>query len=361
MPSELQRNAYASLITRPSYLAGVVILAYTLKKTGSIFPLVVLYTDTLPASSVAVIAAEASSCNIVLKKTKILLPKDYDERHLIAERFADTWAKLRVFELFEFDLVCQLDADMIIRKDMDQIFSMAMPDDDWLVSTHACVCNVDKDPWAPVEWNQANCAHTPMQHPEALTKPTQPSMSTLPTHHMLNSGMFMFRPSQQLWDQMMTYFDTCPDLAKLQFPDQDFLGNFFRDRWSAAGWQYNALKTMRYLHPNIWRDDEVRCLHYIVDKPWAKRIGPDGIAGFRGLDGETHQWWWNEFETWKSQRERSNQTVLIQAVEKYVAKPLGIGADESEDLRAIGSQVQAFASRKTQPGIDGSASDLSRL
>jgi hypothetical protein len=32
-------------------------------------------------------------------------------------------------------------------------------------------------------------------------------------------------------------------------------------------------------------DGEVRNLHYIVDKPWSRRIGSDGIAGHLGKDG----------------------------------------------------------------------------
>ena len=52
------------------------------------------------------------------------------------------------------------------------------------------------------------------------------------------------------------------------------------------GWQYNALKTMRYWHENLWRDGEVRALHYIVDKPWERRIASDGVAGHLGRDGD---------------------------------------------------------------------------
>ena len=48
---------------------------------------------------------------------------------------------------------------------------------------------------------------------------------------------------------------------------------------------------MRYIHPDMWRDEEVVCLHYIVDKPWAGRVGLDGVAGFKGKDGVTHTWY----------------------------------------------------------------------
>ena len=361
MPSQVSRNAYATIITAPSYIAGVVILAYTLRKAGSIYPLVVLYTNKFPEASVAAIAAQADEYNIILRRTETLLPKHYDEKHLIAERFADTWTKLRVFELFDFDLVCQLDSDMIVLKDMDQIFSHALHGGDWLIANHACVCNIDKDPWAPQEWTPENCAYSLVQHPKALTEPTQPKATSITTHHSLNSGMFLFRPSSQLWDRMMTYFDTCPDLEKLKFPDQDFLSDFFHNKWTAVGWQYNALKTMRYTHPSMWRDGEVRCLHYIVDKPWTKRIGSDGIAGYQGQDGETHRWWWDEYAAWRSEQQELGAGEVTEEVEKYIAKPLGQEAENSNSLRAIGSQVQSFASEKRSNRDSSSVADQPRL
>jgi len=118
---------YATLITRSSYLAGVVLLAYTLHKNESRYPLIVLYTDNLPHSSIVALQLEASRTNLVLKQISPLLPRKSLKVNLIAERFADTWTKLRVFELVQYDKVCYLDADMIIRKNMDEIFSVRLP------------------------------------------------------------------------------------------------------------------------------------------------------------------------------------------------------------------------------------------
>lgn len=73
------------------------------------------------------------------------------------------------------------------------------------------------------------------------------------------------------------------------FPDQDFLADFSKGRWENLPWKYNALKTMRYWHVNLWVDEEVRNLHYIVDKLWSRRIGSDAIAGYLRKDGVTHR------------------------------------------------------------------------
>jgi alpha-N-acetylglucosamine transferase len=298
-----RHNAYATLITRDSYLPGVIILAYTLQRNGSAYPLVVLYTPNLPKEARRVLELEAPKCNMVLRECDHLLPPAGIKMTLIAERFADTWTKLRVFELVEYDAVCYLDADMAVLYNMDSVFQVEthLPDD-WIAANHVCVCNLDSDSWAPEDWRAENCAYTPLSHPTALSEPIQPTATSPSPHKLLNGGMFIFHPSQDLWDRMLDVFNTTPLLSSFMFPDQDFLAFFFENKWYALGWQYNAIKTMRYWHPNIWRDEEVICLHYIVDKPWAKRVGTDGVAGYKGLDGVTHCWWWQLYQYWEDER-----------------------------------------------------------
>ena len=299
----LTKLAYATLITRRSYLAGVVILAHTLRKHGSQYPLIVCYTPNLSKEAIRVLQLEAEKSSIVLRECQYLLPPEGTEINLIAHRFEDTWTKLRVFELFDYETVCFLDADMTIFRNMDSVFEQTSNfPHDWIAANHVCVCNLDLDSWAPETWQPQNCAYTPLTHPIALTEPLQPMAGSPETYHLLNGGMFIFHPTPKLWGEMLALFNTTPLLSTFKFPDQDFLALFFKDKWLALGWQYNAIKTMRYWHPNIWRDDSVVCLHYIVDKPWTQRVGKGGLAGYKGLDGETHRWWWEAYTSWEVER-----------------------------------------------------------
>lgn len=380
------RNAYVTLITRASYLAGVVLLADTLRRHGGRHPLVVLYTPSLSADAVRALELEAPRQNLVLRRCEPLLPPGEAQITLIAQRFEDTWTKLRVFEqCVDYDVVCYLDADMaIFNRNMDAIFERATSElpEGWLGANHCCVCNRDKDPWAPADWRQENCAYTPVSHPGGLTQPTQPpnrddgvddkdSLDPLAaleegpsrTHRLLNGGMFVFRPTPALRDALLAFFHArAALLSTFRFPDQDFLAHFFRGRWRALGWQYNALKTMRYWHAGLWRDDEVVCLHYVVDKPWAGRVGVDGVAGYKGRDGATHQWWWDAYARWEEARlgggEASSRgeaaegegavgREVVALVRKGVAPPLGVSDGwferDDPDLQAIGASVQGFA------------------
>ncbi|OCL06488.1 glycosyltransferase family 8 protein [Glonium stellatum] len=346
MAPSTPKHAYATLITRSSYLAGVILLAYTLHKHSPSHPLIVLYTpSSLHASCITALESESCHSNLILHPIEPLLPPSSDPKNLIAERFADTWTKLRVFELrsLPYTKICFLDADMLVLHDPSTLFDTELPGDDGILATHVCVCNLDHDPWASPSWTPQNCAYTGLAHPSALTHPTPVTPDTRLEHQLLNSGMFVFAPSGGLCERLMKTFQNAGSetLAAYKFPDQDFLTQFFKGKWRSVGYQFNALKTMRYWHPDMWDDGSVCCLHYIVDKPWAARVGEDGVAGYKGKDGVTHRWWWEEFEKWEKDRESEKE--LIETVRQHVA---GKDGGSREELRALGSQAQAFAKNK---------------
>ncbi|OAL33391.1 hypothetical protein AYO20_07402 [Fonsecaea nubica] len=315
-----EKRCWVTLVTKPSYLPGVVVLAHTLDQHKSSYPLLVQYSDSLGDKALSVLQEEAkSSGRIQLQRVPLLLPrKDQENTGSVAERFKDTFTKLRAFEIYKlgFTEAVFLDADMAIFQNPDDIFECSLPGREWIGANHACVCNLDSDPWAPSEWHKGNCAYTPLNLPDEVA----PAMTfeSRPTYHLLNSGMFLFYPSEQLWDRMLRFFNSSDELKNYQFPDQDFLADFFRGKWHPLSWKYNALKTMRYWHPRMWSDDTLVILHYIVDKPWERQLSQDGLAGHLGRDGDTHQWWWDMYHEWRQQRQRID--------------PNGIGVVTMEEL-----------------------------
>jgi alpha-N-acetylglucosamine transferase len=120
------KHAWVTLLTRPSYLAGVIILAHTLQKYQTKYPLIVLVTDTLPEQCITALEAEGQRTNqLHVHKVDPLLP--LENVNLIAARFEDTWTKLRVFELITYDKIVFLDADMMICRNMDSLFNIPSP------------------------------------------------------------------------------------------------------------------------------------------------------------------------------------------------------------------------------------------
>jgi inositol 3-alpha-galactosyltransferase len=350
--------AYATLLTRPSYLAGTVLLSHTLHKHSPSTPLIILYTpETLPEPAVKALEAEAKRSKAILWPVDHLrVPEDDGKTSngggMVAERFIDTWTKLRVFEVLELpdgkkiERLCFLDADMMIFSNPTPLIFNDENDaylrgneGNRVCATHVCVCNLDGDAWAPADWTKENCPYAPLKSSTGVA-PSSPTSN-------FNSGTFVFHPSPSLRSFVMDAFHTSPPstLHAMKFPDQDFLNVVFTDAWKSLTWRVNALKTWRYWHTNLWtRDSDVAVLHYIVDKPWAKRVKIENgemVAGYKGDDGDTHSWWWDEFGRWK--RERREEYVLLDQVSKYVAAEDGEG--ESEEMKAIGGGAQDFAKK----------------
>ncbi|KAF2819237.1 nucleotide-diphospho-sugar transferase, partial [Ophiobolus disseminans] len=363
------KNAYITLLTRPSYLAGALLLAHTLTRHSPSTPLIITYTpDTLPETCVAALRAEAKYSNIVLRGVEHLRLPDVEDgigkgieggekgSGMVAERFIDTWTKLRVFDCWDmgFESVCWVDADMMVFSDPSPLIFNAANDAYLtggdgtgfrLMAVHTCVCNLDHDSWAPESWTPENCALAKLDGPGELAD----IVSGHETLGNFNSGTFLYRPTQALAQFVKQAFQAAGNdvLRAMKFPDQDFLNLAFTHRWSSLSWRVNALKTWRYWHANIWRDDQVSILHYIVDKPWAARPGADGRAGYLGKDGETHGWWWDEYARWEERRRELGEEEMVGEVRKYVA------GGEGEGMKAIGGGAQDYAKKFVKREGDG--------
>ncbi len=126
-----------------------------------------------------------------------------------------------------------------------------------------------------------NCAYT-SQHvdPDGAQTHGAPASTGLGD---LNSGLLVISPSQAVYNLILERLET-PSVLDYDFPDQSLLSDLFRDRWVTLPYTYNALKTLRDAHKPIWRDDEVKNVHYIFAvKPWHEKPGEEGH--------ETHKWW----------------------------------------------------------------------
>lgn len=295
-----QSQCWVTLVTKPVYMPGVINLAHSLDLSESRYALVVLYTSSLGDSAIEVLQIESErSGRIKPRRVDLLSPRPGQENvGSVAERFADTFTKLRAFELFKYGYTkaCYLDADMMALRTPDEIFDIDLPGRDWLGANHCCVCNLDKDAWAPKDWHKGNCAYTMITNPDQIADEVLRDLR--PTYRRLNGGMFLFYPAETLWNSLITSFNASVKLKSYQFPDQDFLADFFKDKWRPLSWKFNALKTMRYVHPKMWSDEKVVMVHYIVDKPWSAGLDDFGIAGYLGRDGETHAWWYRTWKDW---------------------------------------------------------------
>ncbi|KAL8400398.1 hypothetical protein RB594_000696 [Gaeumannomyces avenae] len=289
-------KVWTTLITNLDYLPGLLTLEYSLRKYGSAYPLVVLYTDKFPESGRAALAARG----IAMQRIEYLLPTRSSRDYSDDPRFYDCWSKLVPFSLEQYDRVVQVDSDMLVLQNMDELMDLELDDPAEavkgdaatsrrvLAASYACTCNPLRKAHYPTDWVPANCAFT-SQHADAdaaQEEGADPAKVPIP---MLNGGLQVLRPNGALFAQIVEYMEE--NAASMDFADQSLLSDLFRGRWVPLPYTYNALKTLRWegVHDAIWRDDRVKNLHYILTpKPW-EDLDQNGDAN-PGAE-ETTGWW----------------------------------------------------------------------
>lgn len=287
-------KVWTVLITNEAYLPGLLTLEFSLRKARSAYPLVVLYTDTFTARGHAALDARG----IPKQRVPYILPsasRDYSND----PRFYDCWTKLTPFSLTQYTRVVQLDADMLVRRNMDELMELELdssPGADGkkgnrvFAAGHACVCNPLGKPHYPRDWIPENCAFT-HQHgwskERAAAEPISPDVGPL---GYMNGGLQVVNPSAEAYAQILAYMEK--EAVNMDFADQSLLSGLYRGRWVPLPYTYNALKTMRWkgVHDFIWDDDKVKNVHYILaPKPW------DEDAPQKGKEDEvadgSHVWW----------------------------------------------------------------------
>ncbi|KAG8906190.1 hypothetical protein FRB99_007406 [Tulasnella sp. 403] len=283
-----RKAAWVTLLTNPHYLPGLILIHQTLKAANTRYPLVVMATPQLDATSRALITRRGMS----IRDIDLLKPRP--GTHHLADhdkRFEDTWTKLRVFELVEYDRVVLMDADMLVRKNMDELMDMQLPND-CIAASHVCACNPRRLTHYPRDWIPENCAHTPMVAPDCLANPPRITANSPRPYRLLNSGLVVLTPSLKTFSGIEEFLHTSPLVATFSFPDQDLLSAFFAGRWKPLSYIYNALKTLRHVHPRMWRDHDVKCVHYIMEKPWASRPGKGQKKNEYAV---VNGWWWDQY------------------------------------------------------------------
>lgn len=266
-------KAWAALLTQPSYLVGVRALRASLERAGSAYPLVVVVTAGIGAEDRAVL--ESEGC--LLREVEPIRPPSGLQDSYANARFAEVWTKLAVWRLTEFERLVVLDADMLVTQDMDELFDLAL-DDDEIAACHACRCNPNRIASYPASWTPAGCAYT------AIAASGDGAQEVADPY--FNGGTLVLRPDERVFDDLLAELADVEDLTRYVFAEQDFLNAHFRGRWVALPYVYNALKTLPFQHPALWDEAAVKNIHFIIDKPWESELDP--ASRYYALE---RQWW----------------------------------------------------------------------
>lgn len=116
-------KSYITLLNNDNYLIGVLCLNESLKQVHSKYPLTVAITKDVSEKSKQIL----NNNNIKTTEIeKIEIPNLIKEKNLKGEflHWNNTFDKLRIFELIQFDKLVFLDSDMYIRKNIDNLFEL---------------------------------------------------------------------------------------------------------------------------------------------------------------------------------------------------------------------------------------------
>ena len=250
--------AWVTLLTQPDYYIGVQALHRSLKRSETQWPLIVMVTDAIDLTTRE--ALQAQGC--VIHPVEPLMPDAHLEQHYASAQFGEVWSKLRAWELTGCERVVFLDADMLVLRNMDELFTLDLGDHP-LAACHACRCNPNKIASYPASWQPENCHYTWQDRDE-------PAPASLDRY--LNGGFLVLKPDQEMFNWLQQKVAAISDLRRYPFSEQDLLNEVFEHRWLPLPYIYNALKTLPFQHSTMWREEEVKNLHFILAKPWKRDL-----------------------------------------------------------------------------------------
>ncbi len=271
-------NAWVTLLTQSSYLPGVRVLGRSLKQVRSQYPLVVMVTDTVEAEVQNTLTAEG----YILQTVERLDPaSDLVSRYLFPH-YSEVWTKLRVWEMETLTRAVLLDADMLVLKNMDELFDIELPEDG-VAAVHSCKCNYHKKPKYPQSWVPENCFYSRYE----VTGKADYGLATLDDY--FNAGLIVLQPNPKVLKELIERIEAIDPTRNLPFPEQDILNDHFQGKWRTLPYSYNALKQLAFGHPRMWNINAIKNLHYTLKKPWEVKLGePDEYESLNELWWQTH-------------------------------------------------------------------------
>ena len=230
------KTAYVTLVTNQDYVLGAKALMRSIALTGTQADKIVLHTGALSRDDLAPLKSYGTR----LIETELLPTSHaFNLRHSrkaqhTAAPFTkgekpsfhtplDNFAKLRLWQLTEYDSVVFIDADALMLRNCDKLFN----------------------------------------YPEFSAAPNV--YEGLADFQRLNSGVFTARPSAKTFDDMLAKLDV--NDAFWPRTDQTFLQSYFPD-WHGLPIFYNMLQYVWFNLPELWSWKHVHILHYQYEKPW---------------------------------------------------------------------------------------------
>ena len=117
----MANNSYITVLSTEDYLEGVLCLVESLRKARTNYPISVLITNSISTKTEEIL----KNYNLnVIRKDRINIPDSIKSKNEVGtfSHWTNTFDKLSIFELTQFNKIVYLDSDMYIRKNIDELF-----------------------------------------------------------------------------------------------------------------------------------------------------------------------------------------------------------------------------------------------
>ena len=237
-------RAFVTLVANSDYVPGAKALVRSLRRTGTDADIVVMHTDRDGSGVVPFFHLGARTPYVDLLPTSGEFNSAHarDRLHAAAPFTKGqkpgfhsplyNFAKLRLWQLTDYERVVFIDADAVVLQNIDRLFD----------------------------------------YPEFSAAPNV--YESLADFHRLNSGVFTARPSQATFEDMLARLDQ-PG-AFWRRTDQTFLESYFPN-WHGLPVFDNMLQYVWLNLPDLWKWEDIRILHYQYEKPWQDHAKADSL------------------------------------------------------------------------------------
>lgn len=227
--------AFVTYLGTDNFLPGILVLNHSLKKHNKMYDLVVLINETVSASIAELLVLK----EIKFKTVKpIENPNDLinDERN-----FKNMYTKLRIFEMFEYDKVVYLDADMLVCNNIEELFN----------------------------------------HPHMAAVVAGALFPTNESWKDLNAGLMIIEPDKNTFNKLFSLINQLPSIDG---SDQGFLHSFYKD------WPSDKSKQLdhRFNVPFVYIDEYCRLHDYKFS--FKKKVFETNIAVIH---------YWGRYKPWE--------------------------------------------------------------
>lgn len=247
------RRAYVTFLAGDGdYWKGVVGLAKGLRKTQSVYPLLVAVLPDVPLDH----SNKLLSQGCIVREIQPVYPPE-NPNGFVMPHYMINYSKLRIWEFVEYNKMIYLDGDTQVFDNIDHLFDLP---DGKFYAVMDCFCEKSWSQSPQHKIGYCQQSHKKVRWPEEDLGPKPPPY--------FNAGVCVFEPNLSIYNLLLEKVKVSP---ATRFAEQDLLNNFFQDVYKPISNVYNMTLLMLWRHPEKVEVGKIKVVHYTSAgeaKPW---------------------------------------------------------------------------------------------